>query len=603
MAKSSLCAYNKHISKVHADMPTTSQDNPPEDHEPRTQTSLPDAEVASPKTKKAYRYAFLVTILAILIGVGTVTFMLVRNHRQSTASLSGIQKIKHVVIIMQENRSFDSYFGTFPGADGIPMKNGVPTVCVNDPATNTCVKPYHDTNDKNAGGPHGQTDATADINGGKMDGFIAQAGHAKDNCVANDPSCKGAATATDVMGYHTSQEIPNYWMYAKDFVLQDKMFQPNASWSLPEHLYLVSEWSAHCTQAGNPQSCTNALQDPGTPPDQVAAAKGSVIAACRASVTSKACQTALNKIGLAPDIQAELHSIIQKNCNLTASYNQATDSYNADAYQKCLAALDGSSLPDNIKQRLATAANKLTLPDYAWTDLTYLLHKQNVSWGYYVMNGSEPDCQNDSSETCASVAQNSHTPGIWNPLPYFDTVKQDGQLDNIQSLNAFYTAAKQGNLPAVSWITPAGEVSEHPPGLVSAGQAYVTGLINAVMKSPDWNSTAIFLSWDDWGGFYDHVAPPSVDQNGYGLRVPGIVISPYAKTGYIDHQTLSHDAYVKFIEDDFLNSQRLDPKTDGRTDPRPSVRENSSALGNLTNDFDFNQQPRKPVVLSGGAIY
>jgi len=140
--------------------------------------------------------------------------------------------------------------------------------------------------------------------------------------------------------------------------------------------------------------------------------------------------------------------------------------------------------------------------------------------------------------------------------------------------------------------------SEHPPSLVSTGQAYVTGLINAIMQGPDWNSTAIFLAWDDWGGFYDHVVPPHVDQNGYGLRVPGIVISPYARKGYIDHQTLSFDAYVKFIEDDFLNSQRIDPATDGRPDPRPDVRENASILGNLLADFDFSQSPRPPLILS-----
>ena len=89
------------------------------------------------------------------------------------------------------------------------------------------------------------------------------------------------------------------------------------------------------------------------------------------------------------------------------------------------------------------------------------------------------------------------------------------------------------------------------------------------MRSPDWDSTAIFLAWDDWGGFYDHVVPPTVDHNGYGLRVPALVISPYARRGFVDHQTLSFDAYVKFIEDDFLGGQRLDPKTDGRPDPRP----------------------------------
>jgi len=140
-------------------------------------------------------------------------------------------------------------------------------------------------------------------------------------------------------------------------------------------------------------------------------------------------------------------------------------------------------------------------------------------------------------------------------------------------------------------------VSEHPPALVSAGQTYVTGLINALMESPDWDSTAVFLSWDDWGGFYDHVVPPAVDQNGYGMRVPGIVISPYARRGYIDHQTMSHDAYVKFIEDDFLGGQRLDPATDGRPDPRPTVREDEPQAGNLGSDFDFSQQPRPPLIL------
>jgi phospholipase C len=117
------------------------------------------------------------------------------------------------------------------------------------------------------------------------------------------------------------------------------------------------------------------------------------------------------------------------------------------------------------------------------------------------------------------------------------------------------------------------------------------------MRSPEWDSTAILLSWDDWGGFYDHVVPPKVDRNGYGLRVPGIVISPYAKSGYIDHQTLSFDAYNKFIEDVFLGGQRLNPLTDGRPDPRPDVRENKAVLGNLINDFDFTQSPKAPLML------
>jgi phospholipase C len=176
-------------------------------------------------------------------------------------------------------------------------------------------------------------------------------------------------------------------------------------------------------------------------------------------------------------------------------------------------------------------------------------------------------------------------------------VQHDHQLPNIQPLTGYLSAAKAGTLPAVSWIVPGGPDSEHPPSSVHQGQAYVTALINAAMKSPDWNSTAIFLSWDDWGGFYDHVVPPGIDRNGYGLRVPGITISPYARQGFIDRQTLSSDAYLKFIEDDFLGGARLNPKTDGRPDSRPDVRENAARLGNLVQDFNFSQPPRRPVLL------
>ena len=425
------------------------------------------------------------------------------------ADLSGLHKIQHVVIIMQENRSFDHYFGTYPGAAGIPMQNGMPAVCVPDPRTGACVKPFHDPHDLNRGGPHGEKDAVADIDGGKMDGFVADA-RSRRGCRGTDaPDCGGGTGEPDVMGYHDAREIPNYWTYAHEFVLQDHMFEPNASWSLPEHLFMVSEWSARCANA-DPMSCVNALQN-----------------------------------------------------------------------------------PDRLARRGKGGTAK---PTYAWTDLTYLLHKANVSWAYYVAEGTQPDCDDDAA-SCPQRPQRVGTPQIWNPLPWFETVRQDGQLRNIQTVSHFFEAARNGTLPAVSWVVPNGKVSEHPPATVSAGQTYVTSLINAVMQGPNWSSTAIFLSWDDWGGFYDHVVPPKVDQNGYGLRVPGLVISPYARRGYIDHQVLSFDAYVKFIEDDFLGGRRIDPKADGRPDRRPDVREDLPQLGNLVQDFEFTQSPRPALVL------
>jgi phospholipase C len=224
-------------------------------------------------------------------------------HAPPEPSLSGIHKIRHIVIIMQENRSFDSYFGTFPGADGLPMRDGQPAACVPDPAQSRCVTPYHDPQDRNAGGPHGHADATADIDGGRMDGFIAQQELGrKQSCKhANDPSCVRIGTMPEVMGYHDAREIPNYWTYARQFVLQDHMFEPNASWSLPAHLFLVSEWSARCSKAGDPMSCVNALQNPAVP-----------------------------------------------------TVSQA-------------------------KARRHTSSKAVQAPDYAWTDLTYLLHQHRIS--------------------------------------------------------------------------------------------------------------------------------------------------------------------------------------------------------------------------------
>jgi phospholipase C len=232
-------------------------------------------------------------------------------------------------------------------------------------------------------------------------------------------------------------------------------------------------------------------------------------------------------------------------------------------------------------------------PRYAWTDITYLLDKGGVTWGYYV------DDNTCLAGGCGALPSHGYTTSVKNPLPGFTDVVQAGDQGNIQFHGDFLTQAGAGTLPAVSWIVPGNSNSEHPVGggSTGAGMAYVTRMINAAMTGPDWNSTAIFLTWDDWGGFYDHVRPPRVDAGGYGIRVPLIVISPYANAGAIDSQTLSFDAFLKLIEDRFLDGQRLDPATDGRWDPRPTVRENVGILGDLTNDFDFAQAPGPPLVL------
>jgi len=474
--------------------------------------------------------------LALAGAGGLASFAGVGAAPTRAAATGGIHKITHVVVIIQENRSFDSYFGTYPGADGLPRDaRGRFTSCVPDPRGG-CLRPYHDTSNDNAGGQHQLVDAQRDLDGGKLDGFAAVAEQAATRGCLNvgDAKCLAAAPP-DVTGYHDGRDIPNYWAYAKDFVLQDHMFEPVDSWSYASHLYMVSGWSATCPTTGRGAAALNV--DPLT-------------------CTNDPAVTLANLRGIGQQGGAGGHG------------------------QK--------------------AGGKVQIPVAAWTDLTYLLDKHGVNWKYYVADGTPTTCVTPAEiVACRRAQRTPHaTPFIWDTLLTASDVHQDGQAGNLQTLGHFYADAKAGALPAVSWIAPSGLDSEHPPALISTGQGYVTGLIDAIMKGPDWDSTAVFVTWDDWGGFYDHVAPPRVDGNGYGFRVPGLVISPYAKKGYVDHQTLSFDAYLKFIEDDFLGSARLDPKTDGRPDRRPDVRENVTVLGDLTADFDFTQSPRPPLLLS-----
>jgi phospholipase C len=420
------------------------------------------------------------------------------------------EHIQHVIVIVQENRSFDHYFGTFPGAEGFPRRGGRIAVCVPDPILGHCARPYHTSSQLQDGGPHAQRHSRADVNGGRMDGFIRTVIDSPIHCAdhRNDPRCRpylGPQGQPDVMSYMTRREIPNYWAYARNFVLQDHLFAPADSWTLPAHLFLISAWAAECEDPRDPMSCESNLE-----------------------------------------------------------------------------------LQDEAERQRSGA----DVPIWAWTDITYLLHEHGVSWSYYV---GDDTCFFDP---CGERGPN-RTVAQQNPLPWFTTVRQTHQLRNIRGHEEYFDAAADGTLPSVSWVMPYSGVGEHPGAgePVWKGQRHVTRIINAAMRGPDWEETAIFLTWDDWGGFYDHVEPPRVDRNGYGIRVPGIMISPWARAGTIDSQILSFDAYLKLIEDLFLLRERLDPDTLSRPDSRPTVREEVPILGNLLEEFDFTQDPIPPLIL------
>jgi phospholipase C len=455
------------------------------------------------------------------------------SAKAASSHAYGIHKIKHVIVLMMENRSFDNYFGTFPGADGLPRRNGVFTTCMPEPSGG-CQRPYHDTEYINGGGPHGIDDFNNDLDGGKMDGFIEDYGNPNWGtswCVGSGSNAHCYKPHVDVMGYHTSHELPIYWSYARHFVLDDHMFEPTGGWSGVAHLFEMSEWSAKCSNGWLASTCS----------------------------TSIATEWPLGR--------------------------GATDVY--CPMPRAIVALVGVH---------CTPKSQAPAPSFAWTDMTYLLYKHHVSWKYFITPGGAPDCENGSA-TCSPSRVTPGTASLWNPLVGFATVRQDNQLGNIQTTPQFLNEARTGSLPAVSWVAPDAPHSDHPPADVRTGQAFVANVVNTVERGPDWRSTAIFLAWDDWGGFYDHVHPPTVGGYQYGFRVPAILISPYARKGYIDHQVMSFDAYNKFIEDDFLGGARLDPRTDGRPDPRPNVRENMPDTGNLLREFDFSQRPRKPLIL------
>jgi phospholipase C len=461
------------------------------------------------------RFAASIAVIALVVLSVSTGPANAGNHAAATAE--GIFKLDHLIFIIQENRSFDHYFGTFPGADGLPRDpvTGKFTTCIPNKYLGHCSRPYHTSSLYQLGGPHGHPHSVADINGGAMDGFINILPDKPGKCwkEPQQSTCApyvGPQLQPDVMSYVTAREIPNYWTYAKKFVLQDRMFASTDSWTLPSHLFIISAWAAFCSDPTDPMTCVSDISFK-TPEEQW-------------------------------------------------SYKEP--------------------------------------PQYAWTPITYLLDGAGVGWRQYVgdatcitpLTGCPPPPNGNPLDKTAS----SH-----NVVPGFNAVVDAGDLNKIQTHTKFLSDAAAGTLPPVSWVIPGEPVSEHPgsSGSIHDGQNYVTNLINAAMQGPDWDTTAIFLSWDDWGGFYDHVVPPVVDENGYGLRVPGIVISPYAKRGAIDHQTLSFDSYLKLIEDRFLGGARLDPATDGRPDPRPTVRESLSILGDISWAFDFTQAPRRPVIL------
>jgi phospholipase C len=196
-------------------------------------------------------------------------------------------------------------------------------------------------------------------------------------------------------------------------------------------------------------------------------------------------------------------------------------------------------------------------PCFDFKTLPDSLEEAGISWRYYAEGGG-----------FLSVIGHIRNGVLWS--------------EHVAPPAQFLKDAKSGHLPAVSWLLPPGVDSEHPPDSMCEGENWTVSTLNALMQGPDWGATAVFVTWDDFGGLYDHVAPPQVDQFGLGPRVPLLIISPYAKEGYVSHSLYDHTSVLKFIETRY-NLKALTSR--------------DVAASNMLDSFDFTQTPKAPLLL------
>lgn len=369
--------------------------------------------------------------------------------------------IKHFMVLMQENHSFDNYFGTYPGADGIPEGTCMPVDAGPDPggpAVDTdCVEPFHIEDEAILDLGHSVDVHKLQYNNGKMDGFLEA--FAERRGLGGQP-----------MGYYDDRDIPFYWNIADNYVLFDRMFTSASGGSVWNHMFWVT----------------------GTP-----------------------------------------------------------GNYEADLL-----------LPGGF-DHIPTIFDRL--------------QEAGISWKFYIQN-YKPEINFRTPGTGDEGAQI-----VWVPPLNYNRFLDDPALNSrIVNMSEYYQDLAEGTLPAVSFMVPSG-ASEHPPGSIQAGERFVRALLNALMASSAWESSAFMWTYDDWGGWYDHVPPPKVDRYGYGFRAPALLVSPYARRGHVDSTTLDFTSQLKFIENNW---------------GVPPLGDRDAEANDITSAFDFQAGPREPFFIS-----
>lgn len=364
--------------------------------------------------------------------------------------------IRHFVVLMQEGHSFDNYFGTYPGADGLPADVCLPIDVNNVQKKSSCVRPYPIGDHSIEKMSHTAQVFALQRNDGRMDGFV-------------DALRRRNQDGTVAMGYYTDVDLPFYWNLADEYVLFDRFFSSAAAGNVWNRMFWLSA-------------------TPGT-----------------------------------------------------------------SAYQ----------IP---------AGGYLNVPT-----IFDALEQRGVSWKVYIQNYNPALTYHAAQDDGTMPAQVQRMPLL--AMPRF--VDTPALFKHIAGIDQYFEDVRTGALPAVAYVVPT-SASEYPPGRPENGQRFARGLINALMQSDAWNHAAFVLTYDDWGGWYDHVPPPQADSYGYGFRVPTLLVSPYARRGYIDHTQLDHTALLKFITANY-----------GLT---PLAQRDAQA-GSLLGAFDFAQPPRPPHFL------
>jgi phospholipase C len=235
----------------------------------------------------------------------------------------------------------------------------------------------------------------------------------------------------------------------------------------------------------------------------------------------------------------------------------------------------GSSEINHMYAVAARDPGTLPATGYDFQTIFDSLQAAGVSWKFYVQNYDPTITFRNHDPAAAKSAQL-----IWAPLLDFARFIDDPSLSShIVDMSQYYTDLQNGTLPDVAYLAPSG-LSEHPPGDITVGQAFGATTITSLMRSSAWDSSLFVLSWDDWGGWYDHVAPPQVDADGYGFRVPALIVSPYAKSGTIDNTTYDFTSVLKFIEDNWS----LQPLT-----------ARDATANSISNALDLSKAPAAPV--------